>query len=213
MLSLDRDTICSYPRPASARAAARGSRAGLVAAALLLAVAPAAGHDLQVDRRERPGRLFRPAAAGQLQGRSDQRPAAARQPECGEGAREQGSRAAEAAGCCAPRRKPRPTKARVEANLKREQCDRVRGQIIALAQSDQIVLYRPTRRASASSMDDAARAQRSAQQLEAWVKARTARSLTAPAHGAAGARRRAIYFFSRFAWLISTSALAFSVAT
>jgi hypothetical protein len=59
-------------------------------------------------------------------------------------------------------------KARVEANLKREQCDRVRGQIITLGQSNQIVIYTTDAQGQRTAMDDAALV-RERQRLEAWV--------------------------------------------
>ena len=60
-------------------------------------------------------------------------------------------------------------KARVEANLNREQCDRIRGQIITLAQSSQLVIYTTDARGERTAMDDAARV-RERQRLEAWVR-------------------------------------------
>ena len=60
------------------------------------------------------------------------------------------------------------TKARVEANLNREQCDRVRSQIIALGQSSQLVIYTIDAQGQRTAMDDAARL-RERQRLETWV--------------------------------------------
>jgi hypothetical protein len=60
-------------------------------------------------------------------------------------------------------------KTRVEANLKQEQCERVRGQAITLAQSDQIVIYTTNARGERTPMDDAARI-RERQRLEAWIR-------------------------------------------
>jgi len=60
------------------------------------------------------------------------------------------------------------TKARVEANKKREQCDSVRGQMIML-QSDQIPLYRSNDKGQQVFMDDAAR-RREQEQLGTWVR-------------------------------------------
>jgi hypothetical protein len=60
-------------------------------------------------------------------------------------------------------------KARVEANLNREQCERVRGQIITLGQSSQLVIYTTDAQGQRTAMDDAARL-RERQRLEAWVR-------------------------------------------
>jgi Domain of unknown function (DUF4124) len=60
-------------------------------------------------------------------------------------------------------------KARVEANLNREQCDRVRGQIITLGQSSQMVIYTTDAQGQRTAMDDAARV-RERLRLEAWVR-------------------------------------------
>ena len=60
-------------------------------------------------------------------------------------------------------------KARVDANLTREQCDRARGQMIGLAQSGQVVLYTTNAQGERIAMDDGARA-RERQRLEAWVR-------------------------------------------
>ena len=61
------------------------------------------------------------------------------------------------------------TKARVDANLLRENCDRARGQMITLAQSNQVVLYTTNAQGERLAMDDAARA-RERQRLDAWVR-------------------------------------------
>ena len=60
-------------------------------------------------------------------------------------------------------------KARVEANLNREQCERVRGQIITLGQSSQIVIYTTDAQGQRTAMDDAAIA-RERLRLDAWFK-------------------------------------------
>ena len=60
------------------------------------------------------------------------------------------------------------TKARLEADKKREQCDSVRGQMIML-QSDQIPLYRSNDKGQQVFMDDAAR-RREQEQLGTWVR-------------------------------------------
>ena len=60
-------------------------------------------------------------------------------------------------------------KARVEANLNREQCERVRGQIVTLGQSSQLVIYTTDAQGQRTAMDDAARV-RERQRLEAWVR-------------------------------------------
>jgi hypothetical protein len=61
------------------------------------------------------------------------------------------------------------TKARVEANLNREQCERVRGQIITLGQSSQLVIYTTDAQGQRTAMDDAAIA-RERLRLDAWFK-------------------------------------------
>ena len=48
-------------------------------------------------------------------------------------------------------------KTRVEDNLKREQCQRARGQVIALTQSDQVVIYTTNAQGQRTAMDNAAR--------------------------------------------------------
>jgi len=60
-------------------------------------------------------------------------------------------------------------KVRVEANVKREQCERTRGQIVTLTQSDQIVIYTTNAQGERATMDNAARI-RERQQLEAWAR-------------------------------------------
>ena len=60
-------------------------------------------------------------------------------------------------------------KARVDANVKREQCERVRGQMVTLTQSDQIVIYTTNAQGQRVTMDNAARA-RERQQLELWAR-------------------------------------------
>ena len=60
-------------------------------------------------------------------------------------------------------------KARVDANLTREQCDRARGQIITLGSSDQVVLYVTNAQGERLPMDDAARV-RERLRLDAWVR-------------------------------------------
>jgi len=60
------------------------------------------------------------------------------------------------------------TKARLEANKKREQCDNARGQMIML-QSDQIPLYRSNDKGQQVYMDDAAR-RREQEQLGSWIR-------------------------------------------
>ena len=60
------------------------------------------------------------------------------------------------------------TKDRVDANVKRDQCDKVRGQIIAL-QSDQTVIYQANSKGENVYMDDTAR-RKERDQLGAWVR-------------------------------------------
>jgi len=58
--------------------------------------------------------------------------------------------------------------ARVEANMRRQECDRARGQAITLAQSSQIVIYTTNAKGERTTMDDAARlAER--QRLDYWI--------------------------------------------
>ena len=60
-------------------------------------------------------------------------------------------------------------KARVEANLRTQECQRARGQQIALGQSDQIVLYTTNPQGERVAMDDGARvAER--QRLDYWIR-------------------------------------------
>ena len=59
-------------------------------------------------------------------------------------------------------------KARVDANMRRQECQRARGQAIALANSDQVVLYTTTPSGERVAMSDAARlAER--QRLDYWI--------------------------------------------
>ncbi len=87
--------------------------------------------------------------------------------------------------------------------LLREQCDRARGQMIALAQSDQVVLY--TTNAQGRAPADGRRRARAGAAAARRVGTGQLQEL----------RQRACsgYFFSTMAWLISTLALAFSVLT
>ena len=60
------------------------------------------------------------------------------------------------------------TKARVDANFRRQECQRARGQQIALAQSDQVVLYTTNPKGERVAMGNAARlAER--QRLDYWI--------------------------------------------
>ena len=60
-------------------------------------------------------------------------------------------------------------KARVEADKKRDQCGKVRGQI-AMMQSDQnVLMYRANEKGQQVYMDDAAR-RKEREQLEAWIR-------------------------------------------
>ena len=61
------------------------------------------------------------------------------------------------------------TKARVDANLNREQCEKVRGQIITLGKSSQLVIYTTDAQGQRTAMDDAAIV-RERQRLEAWFR-------------------------------------------
>ena len=60
-------------------------------------------------------------------------------------------------------------KARVDANQLRENCDRARGQMFALGNSDQVVLYTTNAQGERVVMDDAARV-RERQRLDAWIR-------------------------------------------
>ena len=60
-------------------------------------------------------------------------------------------------------------KSRVEANQMREQCERARGQMITLGNSDQVVLYSTNAQGERVVMDDAARI-RERQRLDAWIR-------------------------------------------
>ena len=60
-------------------------------------------------------------------------------------------------------------KARVDANQQRENCDRARGQMFALGNSDQVVLYTTNAQGERVVMDDAARV-RERQRLDAWIR-------------------------------------------
>jgi hypothetical protein len=61
------------------------------------------------------------------------------------------------------------TKARVDANQTREQCERARGQMITLGNSDQVVLYSTNAQGERVAMDDAMRL-RERQRLDAWIR-------------------------------------------
>ena len=61
------------------------------------------------------------------------------------------------------------TKARVDANQLRENCDRARGQMHTLGNSDQVVLYSTNAQGERVVMDDAARI-RERQRLDAWIR-------------------------------------------
>jgi hypothetical protein len=61
------------------------------------------------------------------------------------------------------------TKARVDANQTREQCERARGQMITLGNSDQVVLYSTNAQGERVVMDDAMRL-RERQRLDAWIR-------------------------------------------
>jgi hypothetical protein len=151
-------------------AAARGaaSRAGMAVAALLLAVAPALATTYKWT--DANGRIVY----------SDQRPTgnfkveaidAPPPPANPNAAKELASKAAELQKLRQLRTEEegKADKSRVEANVKREQCERIRGQMITLAQSSQIVIYTTNAQGQRTPMDDAARA-RERQLLEAWAK-------------------------------------------
>ena len=61
------------------------------------------------------------------------------------------------------------TKARVEANQLRENCERARGQMYTLGNSDQVVLYYTNAQGERVAMTDEAR-QRERQRLDAWIR-------------------------------------------
>lgn len=59
-------------------------------------------------------------------------------------------------------------KARVDANMKRQECERARGQAIALTQDSQVVFYTTNAKGERTTMSDAARlAER--QRLDYWI--------------------------------------------
>jgi hypothetical protein len=60
-------------------------------------------------------------------------------------------------------------KARVESNEQRENCERARGQMFTLANSNQVVLYSTNAQGERVLMDDAARL-RERQRLDAWIR-------------------------------------------
>ena len=60
-------------------------------------------------------------------------------------------------------------KARVDGNQLRENCDRARGQMYTLGNSDQVVIYSTNAKGERVAMDDAARA-RERQRLDTWVR-------------------------------------------
>ena len=60
------------------------------------------------------------------------------------------------------------TKARVEANVKRDQCDKIRGQI-AVLQSDQNLLYQANAKGGQVYMDNTAR-RKEREQLGTWIR-------------------------------------------
>jgi hypothetical protein len=60
-------------------------------------------------------------------------------------------------------------KARVESNQLRENCERARGQMYTLGNSDQIVIYSTNAKGERVAMDDAARV-RERQRLDAWIR-------------------------------------------
>jgi hypothetical protein len=60
-------------------------------------------------------------------------------------------------------------KARVDANLKTQECQRARGQAVALTQDSQVVFYTTNPKGERVAMDDAARvAER--QRLDYWIR-------------------------------------------
>jgi hypothetical protein len=60
-------------------------------------------------------------------------------------------------------------KARVDSNQLRENCERARGQMYTLGNSDQIVIYSTSAQGERVAMDDAARV-RERQRLDAWIR-------------------------------------------
>lgn len=59
-------------------------------------------------------------------------------------------------------------KARVDANMRRQECERARGQALALTQSSQVVFYTTNAKGERTAMDDVARlAER--QRLDYWI--------------------------------------------
>jgi hypothetical protein len=144
------------------------SCAGLFAAALLLAVAPAAATTYKWT--DASGRVVYSdqAPTGNFKVETIDAPPPPANPNA---AKELASKDAEIKQqkLLRAEEEGKATKARVEANLNREQCDRVRSQIITLGQSSQLVIYTTDAQGQRTAMDDAARV-RERQRLEAWVR-------------------------------------------
>ena len=113
------------------------ARAALCAAIALLArgarLRARAGRAVQVDRCERPRHLLGPAAARQRQGREINAPPPPANPNA---VKEMATKDAELKKAKQARadEEAKATKARVDANELREQCERARGQMLTLAQ-------------------------------------------------------------------------------
>jgi len=60
-------------------------------------------------------------------------------------------------------------KARVDSNMRRQECQRARGQALALAQDSQIVFYTTNAKGERTAMDDAAKFMER-QRLDYWIK-------------------------------------------
>jgi hypothetical protein len=60
-------------------------------------------------------------------------------------------------------------KARVDANMKRDQCAKIRGQIVAMQSDQNVLMYRANEKGEQVYMDDAAR-RKEREQLESWLR-------------------------------------------
>jgi len=145
-----------------------GSCAGLLAAALLIAIAPASATTYKwTDANGRVIYSDQPPA-GNFKVEAIDAPPPPANPNA---AKELASKDAELKKqrLLRTEEEAKAAKTRVEANLKREQCEKVRGQMISLTQSDQVVLYTTNAQGQRTTMDNAARL-RERQQLEAWAR-------------------------------------------
>src|SRR4029077_10881712 len=192
---------------------------------------------VQVDRCQRPRRLFGSAASGRRKGRADQRSSTARESGCRKGNGEQGGRGQEAAGRRCGKREEGCANACRHAKARQlvQGCSR---------RTHRVVIGSATRRQGEREGHNGVPGRRRTQaparstgskyqdELSARVKVRahfqralmTTATRGSPfcivklhvvgscAVSAPHAHFRAVHFFSRLAWLIFTSAFALSVA-